>query len=136
YAILYTNPRGSTGYGDAWAQGLHQSWGINDLPDQMAAVDWAIGQGIADVDRLGVLGGSYGGFMTNWIVSHTTRFKAAITMRTLSNLYSAFGTDDIMFRGTEHLFGADPWEDASLYWKLSPISYVDRIEKPLLIMHS
>jgi dipeptidyl aminopeptidase/acylaminoacyl peptidase len=136
YAILYTNPRGSTGYGDDWAHALHLNWGVNDLPDQMAAVDWAIAQGFVDASRLGVLGGSYGGFMTNWIVSHTDRFKAAITMRTLSNLYSAYGTDDIMFNGTEHLFGADPWDDDSVFWKLSPISYVDRIETPLLIIHS
>ncbi len=136
YVIVYTNPRGSTGYGDDWAHGLHLNWGINDMPDQMAAVDWAIEQGFVDENRLGVLGGSYGGFMTNWLIGHTDRFKAACTMRTLSNLYSAYGTDDIMFRGTENLFGADPWEDSSVYWKLSPISYVERMQTPLLIIHS
>lgn len=136
YVVLYTNPRGSTGYGDDWAHGLHLNWGINDMPDQMAAVDWAIEQGFVDENRLGVLGGSYGGFMTNWIIGHTDRFKAACTMRTLSNLYSAYGTDDIMFRGAEDLFGADPWDDSSVYWKLSPISYVEQMETPLLIIHS
>jgi dipeptidyl aminopeptidase/acylaminoacyl peptidase len=136
YVVVYTNPRGSTGYGDEWAHALHLSWGINDMPDQMAAVDWAIAQGFVDENRLGVLGGSYGGFMTNWMIGHTDRFKAACTMRTLSNLYSAYGTDDIMFRGTEDLFGAEPWDDSSVYWKLSPISYIGRIETPLLIIHS
>lgn len=136
YVILYTNPRGSTGYGDDWAHDLHLKWGINDMPDQMAAVDWAIAQGFVDENRLGVLGGSYGGFMTNWLIGHTNRFKAACTMRTLSNLYAAYGTDDIMFRGTDDLFGADPWVDASVYWELSPISYVDQMETPLLIIHS
>lgn len=136
YVVVYTNPRGSTGYGDEWAHGLHLNWGINDMADQMAAVDWAIAQGYVDENRMGVLGGSYGGFMTNWIIGHTDRFKAACTMRTLSNLYSAYGTDDIMFRGTENLFGADPWDDSSVYWKLSPISYVGQMNTPLLIIHS
>lgn len=136
YTIIYTNPRGSNGYGNAWANDLPLYWGIKDMPDLMAAVDWAIAQGRVDENRLGVLGGSYGGFMTNWVVSHTNRFKAAITMRTLSDLYSAFGTDDIMFNAINDLTGADPWVDDSRFWLLSPIAYVDKIETPLLIMHS
>ena len=101
----------------------------------MAAVDWAIAQGYVDEQRLGVLGGSYGGFMTNWIISHTTRFKGAVTQRCVSNMYSTFGTDDIFFASAEQTIGALPWEDPDIYWELSPISYVDRIETPLLIEH-
>ena len=97
YVVLYTNPRGSTGYGDDFAGQLFRAWGKHDFPDLMAAVDWAIAQGYVDEQRLGVLGGSYGGFMTNWVISHTTRFKAAVTQRCVSNMYSTFGTDDIFF---------------------------------------
>jgi dipeptidyl aminopeptidase/acylaminoacyl peptidase len=135
YVVLYTNPRGSAGYGDAFAGALYRSWGKSDFPDLLAAVDWAIAQGYVDEHRLGVLGGSYGGYMTNWVISHTTRFRAAVTGRTVSNLYSSFGTDDIMFAHAQRTFGAFPWEDPEIYWELSPISYVDRIETPLLIEH-
>jgi dipeptidyl aminopeptidase/acylaminoacyl peptidase len=105
------------------------------MPDQMAAVDWAIAQGYVDEHRLGVLGGAYGGFMTNWINSHTTRFQAAVTQRCVSNLFSSFGTDDIFFAGSKQTVGAEPWEDPDIYWELSPITYVDQIETPLLIEH-
>jgi dipeptidyl aminopeptidase/acylaminoacyl peptidase len=135
YVVLYTNPRGSASYGDAFAGTLFRAWGKADFPDLMAAVDWAIAQGYVDENRLGVLGGSYGGYMTNWVITHTNRFKAAVTQRTVSNLYSSFGTDDIMYAHAPHTFGAWPWEDPDIYWELSPISYVDRIETPLLIEH-
>lgn len=133
YVVLFTNPRGSTGYGDEFAGQLYRAWGKNDFPDLMAAVDWAIEQGYVDENRLGVLGGSYGGFMTNWVITHTTRFKAAITQRTVSNMYSTFGADDIFYASSKQTIGADPWDDPDIYWELSPISYVDRIETPLLI---
>ncbi len=135
YVVLYTNPRGSGGYGDAFAGALYRGWGKHDLPDLMAAVDWAIGQGYVDPERLGVLGGSYGGFMTNWVIGHTDRFKAAVTQRCLSDMYSTFGTDDIYFAGSRQTIGGDPWDDPDIYWELSPITYVDRIETALLIEH-
>lgn len=135
YVVLYTNPRGSTGYGDAFAGELFRGWGKHDFPDLMAAVDWAIDQGYADETRMGVTGGSYGGFMTNWVISHTTRFAAAVTGRCVSNMYSTFGTDDIFFAAAEQTIGALPWEEPGIYWELSPITYVDRIETPLLIEH-
>ncbi|RIK47131.1 MAG: hypothetical protein DCC58_00880 [Chloroflexi bacterium] len=133
YGVLYTNPRGSTGYGDEFAGQLFRAWGINDFPDQMAAVDWAIAQGWVNGERLAVLGGSYGGFMTNWVISHTTRFKAAVTGRTISNMYSMFGTDDIFHASAEQTVGALPWEDPEIYFELSPLTYVANIETPLLI---
>jgi len=135
YVVLYTNPRGSAGYGDEFAGALYRGWGKHDLPDLLAAVDWAIGQGYVDPERLGVLGGSYGGFMTNWVIGHTDRFKAAVTQRCLSDMYSTFGTDDIYFAASEQTIGGDPWDDPDIYWELSPITYVDRIETPLLIEH-
>ena len=135
YVVLYTNPRGSTGYGDDFAGQLFRAWGKHDFPDLMAAVDWAIAQGYVDEQRLGVLGGSYGGFMTNWVISHTTRFKGAVTQRCVSNMYSTFGTDDIFFASSERTIGALPWVEPEIYWELSPINYVDKIETPLLIEH-
>jgi dipeptidyl aminopeptidase/acylaminoacyl peptidase len=136
YAVVFCNPRGSTGYGDAFAGDLFRAWGINDMPDQMAVVDFAVAQGIADPQRLGVTGGSYGGFMTNWIIGHTDRFKAACTQRCLSDMFSAYGTDDIFFAAGKQTVGGDPWEDPEIYWKLSPISYVGNVSTPLLITHS
>ncbi|MEX1157484.1 MAG: S9 family peptidase [Thermomicrobiales bacterium] len=135
YLVLATNPRGSTGYGDDFAGQLYRGWGKHDFPDLMAAVDWAIGQGYVDEARMGVTGGSYGGYMTNWVIGQTTRFAAAVTGRCISNMYSMFGTDDIFFSSAEPTIGATPWDDPAIYWELSPISYVDRIETPLLIEH-
>lgn len=135
YVVLYTNPRGSAGYGDDFANALFRGWGKHDMPDLMAAVDWAIDQGYVDPERLGILGGSYGGFMTNWVIGHTNRFKAAVTQRCVSDMYSAYGTDDIFFASARQTIGADPWDDPEIYWELSPIVYVDRIETPLLIEH-
>ncbi len=135
YVVLATNPRGSTGYGDDWAGQLFRGWGKNDFPDVMAAIDWTIAQGYVDETRMGVTGGSYGGFMTNWVISHTERFAAAVTGRCVSNMYSTFGTDDIFFASAEQTIGALPWEDPDIYWELSPITYVDNIETPLLIEH-
>jgi len=133
YVVLFTNPRGSTGYGDDFAGQLFRAWGKHDFPDLMAAVDWAIEQGYVDAERMGVLGGSYGGYMTNWVITHTDRFKAAMTQRTVSNMYSTFGTDDIFFASAEQTIGALPWEDPEIYWELSPMTYVTNIDTPLLI---
>ncbi|MBX6342768.1 MAG: S9 family peptidase [Thermomicrobiaceae bacterium] len=136
YAVLYANPRGSTGYGEEFAAKLHRAWGEADMPDLMACVDEAIARGGIDPERLGVAGGSYGGIMTNWVIAHTDRFKAAVTQRCCSNYVSMYGTDDISYNWSRYSFGAEVWEDPELYWRLSPISYVARIQTPLLITHS
>ena len=95
YHVLYTNPRGSRGYGERFCGEIAGSWGNLDYQDLMAALDLVIQRPDVDAERLGVAGGSYGGYMTNWIVGHTDRFKAAITMRCLSNFVSFYGTSDI-----------------------------------------
>ncbi len=137
YAVIYTNPRGSTGYGEAFARGLHAAWGENDLPDLLACADHAIGMGGIDPKRLGVAGGSYGGFMTNWVISHSDRFKAAVTQRTISNLVSMYGTDDIAILSLDHEFGGPPWGPAhDHYVALSPLTHVAKITAPLLILHA
>lgn len=136
YLVLYTNPRGSIGYGDSYAEALEHRWGEVDMPDLMAAVDAVIARGIVDESRMGVLGGSYGGFMTNWVIGHTDRFAAAVTMRTVTDLISAFGTDDIFYADNNATFGGTPWEVPDVFGKYSPITYVDSMRTPLLIIHS
>lgn len=136
YGVLFCNPRGSSGYGEAFTGVTRGAWGESDMPDVMAAVDEASRLDWVDVDRLGVTGGSYGGYLTNWIVSHDTRFKAAVTQRCVSNFHSFVGTSDIGFDFGIFEFDGTPWSDAEKLLKYSPISYVDRIETPLLIIHS
>ncbi len=134
YAVLYANPRGSVGYGEAFTQGLHRAWGEADLPDVLACLDAAVARGGIDPRRIGITGGSYGGYFTNWAIAHSDRFKAAVTQRCVSNLVSTYGTDDISLNWSRVTFGAEVWEDYDLYWRLSPIAYVDRIATPLLII--
>jgi dipeptidyl aminopeptidase/acylaminoacyl peptidase len=137
YGVLFTNPRGSTGRGAAFTIANRSRWGEEDYRDIMAGVDAAIaGNAWIDPARLGVLGGSFGGYMTNWIVSHNDRFRAAVTMRCVSNLFSFFGTSDIGFIFMEMQFETEPWDDLAKLLKYSPITYVQNIHTPLLILHS
>lgn len=134
YAVFYCNPRVSTGYGQEFAQKDHGRWGEGDYQDIMAGVDAVLKMGFVDSTRMGVTGGSYGGYMTNWILGHTNRFKAAVTQRSLSNLISFYGTTDIQ-NFMEYEFGL-PWKNQKNYLKHSPISYLQNIQTPLLIIHS
>ena len=95
YVVVYGNPRGSQGYGSDFSSCTKEVWGSSDMPDVMALVDHVVGLGYVDPNRLGVTGGSYGGFMTNWVIGHTDRFKAAVTQRPVSNMHSFYGTSDI-----------------------------------------
>ena len=134
YGVLYCNPHGSTGRGAAFAKALAGRWGEVDMPDLMAAVDHAIATCGADPDRLGVAGGSYGGYMTNWLIGHTDRFKAAVTMRSISNLLNFWGTSDVFHLGHTPQFGT-PWENLETYAKYSPIMYAANFVTPTLILH-
>ncbi len=136
YAVVFCNPRGSAGYGDRFADILSPEMGENDLPDLLAIVDAALVKGGFDESRLGVLGGSYGGFMTNWVIAHSDRFKAAVTMRTISDWFSTWGTDDIFVADCNVVFGATPWENPEIYFRLSPLTYVEQMTAPILIIHS
>ncbi len=137
YAVLYTNPRGSHAYGDAFVRACVGDWGGKDYDDLMAGIDHALGLGWVDADRLYVTGGSYGGFMTNWIVGHTDRFKAAVTQRSISNNVSAFGTSDIGWHFWQYEMGdATPWRDGHKLVDRSPLTYVTRVDTPLLILHA
>ena len=137
YAVLYTNPRGSHAYGEKFSTACVGDWGGKDYEDLMAGVDHALKAGWVDEKRLYVTGGSYGGFMTNWIVGHTTRFRAAATQRSISNNISAFGTSDIGWHFWQHEMGqATPWRDTSKLVERSPLTYVPKVKTPLLILHA
>ncbi|MBA2277885.1 MAG: S9 family peptidase, partial [Chloroflexia bacterium] len=136
YAVLYCNPRGSVGYGEDFATTTRGRWGESDMPDVMASVDAAVALGWIDDQRLGLTGGSYGGYLTNWIIGHSDRFKAAVTQRCVANFASFFGTSDIGYDFGEHEFGGVPWNDSDLLRKHSPITYVESMNTPLLILHS
>jgi len=137
YAVLFTNPRGSHGYGQSFVNAVRGDYGGMDYEDIMAGVDAAIRQfNFIDEKRLGVTGGSYGGFMTNWIVGHTNRFKAAVTQRSISNWLSFAGVSDIGYFFTKWEVGCDVWEDAERLWHHSPLKYVRQMQTPLLILHS
>jgi len=137
YAVLYLNPRGSHAYGDAFVRACVGDWGGKDYQDLMAGVDHALGLGWVDRDRLYVTGGSYGGFMTNWIVGHTDRFKAAAAQRSISNNVSAFGTSDIGWHFWQFEMGdATPWRDEHKLVERSPLTYVEKVTTPLLILHA
>lgn len=136
YGVLYINPRGSHGYGQQFVNAVRGDYGGGDYQDVMDAVDYALqNYDFIDKNRLGVTGGSYGGFMTNWIVGHTDKFKAAVTQRSISNWISFYGVSDIGYYFTEWQIKAD-LSDLETLWKHSPLAYVDQITTPLLILHS
>jgi len=133
--VLYTNPRGSSGYGADFTYSTRGRWGMEDFEDLMKAVDVAIQRPDVDAERLGVTGGSYGGFMTAWVTTRTNRFKAAQTDRMISNWFSWYGTSDAQGL-TEFEFYGKPWDNPDLYWELSPIRYVENVRTPTLLVQS
>jgi acylaminoacyl-peptidase len=135
WAVLMTNPRGSSGYGESFQRGVNKEWGGKAYEDIMWGVDAALAKfSWIDRNRLGVFGVSYGGFMTNWIVGHTDRFKAAATLAGISDFISVEGIRD-GFYGHRRDFGGDLFENFDLYWKYSPVRYASRIKTPTLVVH-
>lgn len=135
FALVFINPRGSTGRSNEFGRAVNAKWGFADMPDFMAAIDHVLALGGLDDNRLGVTGGSYGGFSTNWLLGHTDRFKAAVTDRTISNMASMFGTDDISLIGFDKALGT-PWENPGGFWEASPLASVHKVTAPCLIIHS
>jgi len=137
YAVLYTNPQGSLGYGQEFNNKTHLDWGGQDYRDLMLAIDKALVKWPwLDEGRLGVTGGSYGGYMTNWMLGHTNRFKAAVTLRSTSNRFSMFGTSDVGYNNGNNEFDGKPWINYEHYLKHSPIMYVENVQTPVLLIHS
>jgi len=143
YAVLFSNPRGGSGYTEAWGRAIRgpidgggSGWGGVDYDDLMGVVDTALEKfPFLDADRLGVLGGSYGGYMTSWIIGHTNRFKAAVSERAVNSMTSMFGSSDIGWVFKKQ-FGGEMWEDMDAYLARSPATYAQDIETPVLVLHS
>jgi len=132
YAVLYINPRGSTGYGQDFVNGIQYAYPGRDYDDLMAGVDAALAGGFIDPDNLFVCGGSGGGVLTAWIVGQTARFRAAVSMRPVINWHSFVGTTD--FPSWYRQFVKYPWEDPMEYAKRSPLHYVAKVKTPVMIM--
>jgi dipeptidyl aminopeptidase/acylaminoacyl peptidase len=142
YAVIFCNPRGSSGYGEAWGRAIRgpgpagPGWGSVDYEDCMAVVDEAVRRfSFIDGERLGVIGGSYGGYMTSWIVAHSDRFKAAVSERAVNQFVSQWGSSDFGW-SLKGSVGSSLYEDVDAYIKVSPATYARDIHTPLLILHS
>jgi dipeptidyl aminopeptidase/acylaminoacyl peptidase len=142
YVVVYSNPRGSSGYSEAWGRAIRgpveggPGWGSVDYEDLMAVMDEAIKRfDFIDTDRLGVMGGSYGGYMTSWIVGHTDRFACAISERSVNDIRGEGGASDIAI-WWKAVTGAHYWEEPEEMLRISPATYAKDITTPLLIIHS
>jgi len=136
FHVLYANPQGSTGYGEDFAHALTGRWGELDSPEQLAVVDWAVREGLADRDRIGVLGLSYGGYMVNWLLGHYPgRFAAAVSENPVTDLVSHFGTCDFAtWVGPTAVGARFPHEDPDGYRERSPATLIHRNKAPLLLL--
>ena len=135
YAVFYCNPRGSGGYGETYMRQLHAAWGPVAMDDIMAGVDALLQMGFVDGERMAITGGSYGGYMTAWIIGQCRRFKAAVSQRGVYNLNSFYGTSDVPLLISSE-FDTEPWQNHAAYWDNSPLKYAADITTPLLLIHS
>jgi dipeptidyl aminopeptidase/acylaminoacyl peptidase len=136
YVVAFSNPRGGRGYGEAHAKAIWGASGTADYDDVMAWADTVEKLPYVDRKRMGVTGGSYGGFMTNWIIGHTRRFKAAVTQRSVSNQISMWGSSDFNWLFQEELGGKPPWEAFEAYWEQSPMKHIGNAQTPTLVLHN
>ncbi|GAA1757661.1 serine hydrolase [Nocardioides hankookensis] len=135
WTVLLVNPRGSDGYGEAFYTGVQGAWGVADHLDFLEPIDTLVAEGLVDGDRLAVTGYSYGGFMTAWLTAHDDRFKAGVAGGIVSDLVSEYGaSDDGPLMGRYELDGT-PWDSAAAYAAMSPITRVDRVTTPTLVLH-
>jgi dipeptidyl aminopeptidase/acylaminoacyl peptidase len=136
FVVHFTNPRGGRGYGEAHAGAIYGGWGDADYRDLMAWTDFISGLPYIDPQRMGVTGGSYGGYMTVWIIGHTQRFRAAVTQRCVSNFISMWGSSDFNWSFQQELNDKAPFEDLQKYWDHSPIKYIGNAKTPTLVIHN
>ncbi len=137
YVVVYSNPRGSKGYGEAHCAAIRGDWGNKDWEDIQTVTRWMQHQSYIHPGQMGVMGGSYGGYMTNWVIGHTHEFKAAITDRCVSNMVSMAGSSDFPFN-KDGYFGGTAWgalDRIAPLWKQSPIAYFEGVTTPTLIIH-
>ncbi len=137
FVVIYCNPRGSQSYSEDFCAAIQGDRGTRDYDDLMQFVEAAVEKyEFIDPDRVGVAGGSYGGFMTNWIISHTGRFRAAVSMRSMFNNSSEFGTGDRGYQREAEAGGGTPWGNPDGYMKTSPVKYIGRCTTPTMVIHS
>jgi dipeptidyl aminopeptidase/acylaminoacyl peptidase len=136
YVVYFSNPRGGRGYGEEHTKAIFGDWGRADYADLMAWADYMEKQAYIDPQRMGVTGGSYGGYMTVWIIGHTQRFKAAVTQRCVSNFVSMWGSSDMNWTFQQVLGNKPPFEDLQNYWEHSPIAYIGKASTPTLVLHN
>jgi len=136
YVVFYCNPRGSDGYGQEFYKGAEKAWGDNDGQDILNGVDLVVKRGYIDEKRMGLTGGSYGGFLTAWIVGHDNRFAAAVSQRGVYFISSFWATTDWARVLIDDEFGTTPIEDSTFLWERSPAAYAKNIKTPLCIIHS
>jgi dipeptidyl aminopeptidase/acylaminoacyl peptidase len=136
YVVYFCNPRGGRGYGEEHSRAIWNSWGTVDYDDLMVWVDIVEEKPYLDPTRMGVTGGSYGGYMTVWIIGHTNRFEAAVTQRCVSNLLSFYGSSDMGWMFEQEFGNLPPWEAEEVYWRQSPIRAIGNATTPTLVVHS
>jgi acylaminoacyl-peptidase len=135
YAVFYANPRGSKGYGREHCAAIRGQWGTADWTDIQAVTAFMKQQPYVDCRRMGVMGGSYGGYMTNWAISHCHDFAAAVTDRCLSNLVSWSGSSDLI-EPVNHYYSGNFWDQPEARWEQSPMKYLGNVKTPTLVIHS
>jgi dipeptidyl aminopeptidase/acylaminoacyl peptidase len=136
YVVYFCNPRGGQGYGEEHAKAIWNDWGGADYRDIMAWADLASELPYIDPERMGVTGGSYGGFMTAWIIGHTQRFRAAVVQRPVTNFVSMWGSSDMNWVFQQLMGDVPPWEDLDNYWRQSPMKHIGNAKTPTLVIHS
>jgi dipeptidyl aminopeptidase/acylaminoacyl peptidase len=136
YVVFFCNPRGGQGYGEAHSQPIENDWGSVDYDDLMAWTDLMVSQPYVDVQRVGVAGGSYGGYMTSWIIGHTDRFAAAVAQRVVSNLVSMWGSSDFNWVFQQIFGDAPPWDNLENMWRQSPMAHIGNATTPTMVIHS
>lgn len=136
YVVYFCNPRGGQGYGEEHAKAIHHAWGTADYQDIMTWTDYVQSQPYIDPAKMGVTGGSYGGYMTNWIIGHSDRFKAAVTQRSVSNLISMWGSSDFNWVFQMSMGDKPPYETIETLWKCSPVRYLGNAKTPTLVIHN
>lgn len=136
YVVYFCNPRGGQGYGEEHSKAIWNDWGTVDYDDLMAWADHVEQKPYIDKTGMGVTGGSYGGYMTNWIIGRTDRFRAAVTQRSVSNLISMYGSSDFNWAFQQEFGDTPPWEDLENYWRQSPMKHIGNAKTPTLIIHS
>jgi dipeptidyl aminopeptidase/acylaminoacyl peptidase len=136
YVVFFSNPRGGQGYGEDHSKAIWNNWGTVDFDDIMAWTEFVSQQPYVDSKRLGVTGGSYGGYMTNWIIGQTNRFQVAVTQRSVSNLISMYGSSDLNWAFQFEFGNQPPWENLENFWRQSPMKHIGNTQTPTMVIHS